>query len=188
MAKLILVKHARPKVEERLPSSAWTLSDEGRAACGPLGERLRGMGVEVVVASEEPKAAETGRIVAAGLGVPFEVRAGLEEHDRSNVPHMETREFISHMAHFFQRRSERVLGRESADEALARLQEAVDGVLSANDGRAVAVVTHGTVLSLFLGAHNHDVNAFQNWRRMQLPSYAVVSVPGYQLAELVERL
>lgn len=188
MAKLILVKHARPKVEERLPSSAWALSEEGRAACGPLAERMRGLRVEVVVSSEEPKAAETGRIVAAALGVPFEVRAGLEEHDRSNVPHMESREFISHMAHFFQKRGERVLGRESAAEALARVQAAIDGVVAERAGKTVAVVTHGTVLSLFLGKHNRGVDAFQNWRRMQLPSYAVVGVPGFGVVEVVERL
>src|SRR5687767_7132509 len=109
MPRLILVKHAKPLVTPGVSPERWELSEEGRRQCGPLAERLRPYGPAVVVASEEPKAAETGRVVAEGLGVSFLTAPGLHEHDRNDVPHTRTPEFISAMALFFKQRGERVL-------------------------------------------------------------------------------
>ena len=51
----------------------------------------------------------------------------------------------------------------------------------------VAVVTHGTVLALFLAKHNRELKGFDVWRRMGLPSFVVIEVPGYRVSEMVER-
>src|SRR5688500_18994246 len=88
MPKLILIKHAAPVVAPGVPPEEWTRSDKVKHACTPLAEATLPFAPAVVVASLEPKAAETGEIVAARLGVPCETAAGLHEHDRSNFPHM----------------------------------------------------------------------------------------------------
>ena len=80
MRKLILVKHARPQVTDGVASHEWGLSDEGRAACGPLAEAIRPHDPAVIVTSNEPKAQETGRLVADALGKPLETVPGLQEH------------------------------------------------------------------------------------------------------------
>ncbi|MDB5295925.1 MAG: hypothetical protein JWO31_1908, partial [Phycisphaerales bacterium] len=141
-----------------------------------------------VVTSREPKAAETGALLAAALGLPpAEASDGLGEHDRSNVPHLPTREFISLVELFFRRPGERVLGRETADEALVRFAAAVDDVLARHPAGNVAVVTHGTVLALLLAKHGGG-RPFELWRRMGLPSYAVVELPAWRVARVVERV
>lgn len=56
------------------------LNDNGRAQARALAARLRGAGIGAVVTSDLSRAHETGRIVAAELGVPLAfVDAGLRE-------------------------------------------------------------------------------------------------------------
>ena len=186
MRKIILIKHARPEVEANRPSGQWRLSEAGRASCGPLAERIAVHEPAVIIASEEPKAAETGQLLADALGRPFQTAPGLHEHERDNVPYMPTREFISWMAVFFKKPGERVLGQESATEALGRFSGAVDAVVAAHPEGNIAIVTHGTVLALF-AAHRAGVDGYQLWRRMQLPSYLVFTVPEWELVERVEQ-
>jgi broad specificity phosphatase PhoE len=183
MPKLILVKHARPTVTPDQPPERWPLSDEGRAKCAALAERVRPHGPAVVVSSDEVKASETGELVAAALGVPFEVEPGVREHDRSNVPQMRTPEFISYMALLFKKPGERVLGLESAGEALARFSDAIRAVQARHVGKDVAVVTHGTVLALYV-ADRTDEDPFTLWRRMGLPSFVVMD--GARVVEAVD--
>src|SRR5436190_12024140 len=94
MRKMILIKHAAPEVVPDVPSERWRLSEAGRQRCAPLAEAIRPHAPGLIVSSLEPKAAETGELVAARLGVAFETAEGLHEHDRSNVPHLRSREFI----------------------------------------------------------------------------------------------
>ena len=147
MPKLILIKHASPLVVPGKPPEQWRLSDQGRESCGPLAEKLRGHQPAVVVSSVEPKAIETAEFVAASLGVSHHTAPGLHEHDRSNVPHMRSGEFISMMELFFRRPDELVLGKETASEALARFSKAVDAVVSQHADQTIAIVSHGTVIA-----------------------------------------
>lgn len=186
MPRLVLIKHATPLKDPARPSHEWKLSDVGREQAAALAERLRGRAIEVVVTSHEPKARETGAIIAKALSVPLESAEGLEEHDRSNVPVMQTREFISHVAHFFKQRDELVLGRETANEAMERFELAVASVVEQHANQTIAIVSHGTVISLFL-ADRADEDAFGLWRRMGLPSYAVVSDDG-RVTEIMDKL
>jgi broad specificity phosphatase PhoE len=112
--------------------------------------------------------------------------SGLEEHDRRDVPHMESREFISMVALLFSQPERLVLGNETADEAYARFGEAIDGIIEREAGD-VAVVTHGTVISLF-AQRRAKVEPFGLWRRMGLPSFIVFEVPGWRVAEVCERV
>ena len=189
MPKLILVKHAKPLVQPEVPSHEWPLSDEGRRQCQTLADRLRRQHPpQVVVASTEPKAAETGRLLADALGVPFDTAPDLHEHDRGNVPHMPTREFISYMALFFKRPTERVLGRETAEEARSRFGQAVRSVLESYDGRDVIIVTHGTVLALY-AAEVAKTDPYLLWRQMGLPSFVVFELlPEARVVERVDTI
>lgn len=187
MRKLILIKHAAPLVVPGTPPEKWKLSDPGRASCEPLAEAVRPYAPAVIVASEEPKAKETAAILAQRLGVPAETAAALHEHDRSNVPHMRSGEFISHVELFFRRPTERVLGRESAVQASDRFESALQAVLEAHREGNVAIVSHGTVIALFAAEHS-DRYAFELWREMGLPSLVVFELPGFKLSELVARV
>src|SRR5690242_3605704 len=125
MRKLILIKHCPPEVLPEVPSERWHLSGKGKALCLPLADALKPHAPALVVSSEEPKAAETAQAVAERLKLPWRTATGLHEHDRSNVPHMRSGEFISMMELLFRKPRERVLGRETADEARDRFEDAV---------------------------------------------------------------
>jgi broad specificity phosphatase PhoE len=185
--KLILVKHARPQMTEGIPSHEWGLSDEGRAACVPLAEAIRPHDPVVLVTSEEPKAQETGRLIADALGKPLETGAGLQEHDRSNVPMMRPGEFLSALALFFKQQNRLVLGKETAYQAAERFERAVESVLKKHPDGNVAIVTHGTVLALF-ASENGAGDPFQLYRQLGLPSMIVFSVPDFRVIEKRERI
>ena len=187
MAKLILIKHAPPQQEPGVSSHDWKLSEAGRAKAATLAERLRPHAPRIVFSSDEPKAIETAEIVAAALNVPTEIVPDLHEHDRSNVPQMPTREFISSMAMFFKRRDELVLGRETAEHAQRRVTRAIDGIAAQHAKDDIAIVTHGTVLALYL-APVLKSDAFELWRAMGLPSFVVIDRETTRARETVERI
>jgi broad specificity phosphatase PhoE len=185
--RLILIKHAAPLVDPAKSSEKWRLSEKGRASCGPLADALRPHDLSVLIASEEPRAKETAEEIGKHLNVPVETAPGLHEHDRSNVPHMRSGEFISHVELMFRKPGERVFGRESADEARERFEAAIEQVLAKHPQGNVGVVSHGTVIALMAAAHS-EKSAFQLWREMGLPSFLVLAPPGYTLDRIVSQI
>lgn len=187
--RLTFVKHARPHKEERLDSHQWSLSDEGRADARRLAERLQqsGLTYHAVFTSAEPKAAETAAILAECFGLTPKTVTGLEEHDRSNVPLMKTAEFVSSIELFFRKPTQLVLGRETARQALRRFESAVDQLLEQHPQGNLLVVSHGTVLALWL-ANYCQLDGYRVWREMGLPSYVTLEWPACELLERVDRL
>lgn len=170
-----------------MPPERWGLSDKGRAACEPLARALAGHAIARIVSSEESKAAQTAERIADFLQVPWHTAPGLHEHDRGNVPHMPSREFISHIELLFRRPDELVLGRESADEALARFEAAVRLAVDAQPDGNVAVVSHGTVIALLVARYN-QLQPFDLWRQLGLPSFVVLDWPTKRIIERVDRI
>ena len=185
MRKLILIKHAKPQTAPDVPAHGWRLSEEGRRGAEALIPRLIPHVPDRFITSEEPKAVETGQIIAQRLGKLVASAPGLHEHDRSNVPMLATREFISLMALFFKEPGRLVLGRETAQAAAQRFERAVADVLMKYPADNLALVTHGTVLALF-AADRGAGDPYLLWRRMGLPSAVVFSLPDYRLVEMVE--
>ena len=187
MAKLLLIKHARPEVDPTVASEEWRLGAEGRDGAKRLADRLESYRFARLYSSVEPKALETAQIIARSRDLSVCEHPDLHEHDRRNVPHMASREFISMVALFFSQPGARVLGNETADEAYARFGAAVDGVLAKEKSGDVGIVTHGTVISLF-AQRRAGVEPFGLWRRMGLPSYIVLETEGWGVVEVCERV
>jgi broad specificity phosphatase PhoE len=185
MPKLALIKHSLPDVRPGAPPSSWPLSVEGRRRCQPLAMRLRPLELDRVFASREPKATETGRLLADALGLPFEVREGLHEHEREREPFAPADEFGSRMRRLFERPNERVYGDESAQQALTRFSRAVDAAVAETPDQDLAIVAHGTVISLF-SASRAAVDGFGLWQRLGLPSYVVLDSARWSLLEVVD--
>lgn len=187
MPKLILIKHAAPKKDADLPSDQWTLSDDGRAAAQRLADRVAPHQPSRVIASHEPKAIETGRIVAETCGVPLEQADGIEEHHRRHVPLMRTRDFVSAVAHFFTDPQRRGLGEETAEAARSRFTGAIDRLISQHPSQNLAIVTHGTVLALYTAELLREP-PFQLWRNLGLPSMLVFEWPEMRLVDRLDRV
>src|SRR5262245_49709663 len=131
MANLILIKHATPMKDPDRPAHEWELSEDGRTQAVRLAKELQtaNFAIDVVATSDEPKAEETAQIIAAEFDRPMQVVKELAEHDRSNVPVMPTREFISSVAQFFGEPNRLVLGRETARDAKTRIARAIEQII-----------------------------------------------------------
>jgi broad specificity phosphatase PhoE len=184
---LILIKHAMPQVDVETPAHEWRLGTEGVAAATVLAERLvrARYAPERIVASLEPKATQTGSIMAERLRLPFATADGLHEHDRRATGFLERKVFEARMRDLFAQPDAVVFGSESASAALARYAAAVDRVISEDTGDGdVVIVSHGTVMSLFVAKRSH-VDATSLWSTLGLPSYIALELPNYRIIEVV---
>ena len=133
-----------------------------------------------MVSSGGPKAVETAEIAAGCLGIGCSVYPGLREHDRTGVPFLADEKFAQAARRFFENPGQLVWGNEAADEAGDRFEGAVRRLLDEREEEVVAIVAHGTVISLLVARYN-DIDAFGFWQRLGLPSFCALSVPGFEL-------
>jgi broad specificity phosphatase PhoE len=93
--------------------------------------------------------------------------------------------FEARMHDLFAHPDQVVFGSESASAALTRFTAAVDRVISEDTGDGdVVIVTHGTVMSLFVAKRSH-VDATSLWSTLGLPSYIALELPNYRIIEVV---
>jgi 2,3-bisphosphoglycerate-dependent phosphoglycerate mutase len=182
MTRLILVKHAMPLIDEAKPSKDWTISDEGRVAAGRLADRLAAFAPAVVAASTEPKAADTGRVIAVRLNAPIVFDDGLVETRRETVGWLPRAEVEAGLERLFREPGALVYGEETADQAHARFAAAIERQAAAADGNTLIVATHGTVISLWV-SRRFGVEPMPLWRSLSLPSAVVVGGDGFELIE-----
>jgi broad specificity phosphatase PhoE len=187
MPHLILVKHALPEIIPALPAKQWHLSEVGRIQCALLADQLAIYGPAVLVSSSEPKALETAHLVAQRMRTSVQVVDGLQEHDRSNTPWLGPEEFGRAIADFFRHPTELVLGCETAQQASERFAKTVAEVTSRYAEQNMVILTHGTVLSLFVSRAT-GMEQFALWNRLGLPSFVVLRFPQLELVSVVEKL
>ena len=174
MSSLVLVKHSLPTVVETVPAAAWRLSPAGAARCVTLAERLRPFDARAIASSIEPKAVETATLVGQELDMPIDIVEGLHEHDRRDAKLLGDSEYAAAVTSLFARPRELVFGRETAEAALARFDAAVTGLLARTPAvDDVIVVSHGTVISLFVAAHA-GTDGLALWKALGLPSFVVL--------------
>lgn len=182
---LIVVKHAMPALEPDVPSRDWRLSDVGRARCIPLAAHLAPYTPTIIAASAEPKATETGRIVAERLAIPIEIVADLHENDRTGLGWLDSDELEATVARFFAEPDHRIMGNETANEADARFTAAVADVCARHPHRNIIIVAHGTVITLFV-ARRAGLEPFPFWKRLGLPSFVALSLPDFEIQAIID--
>ncbi|HEY9219637.1 MAG TPA: histidine phosphatase family protein [Phenylobacterium sp.] len=178
MAKLLLVKHARPVMQPDVPAPRWVLSDEGRASCSGLANALSGAGVTRVYASLEPKALETASLACARLGLAVHPRPGLHENDRTGLAFAEADVHARRFHDFFDEPARVSMGQESADAAHARFIVAVRAAVAESSGETLAVVAHGTVITLLVSRAN-GVDPYGLWESLGMPSWLTVDPKSF---------
>ncbi len=188
MDRLVLVKHSLPEIRPEQPAPTWRLGDEGRERARLLALALaaRGIAPALLATSPEPKAAETATMLAAVNAWPSPlVDAGLREHERAAVGWLDAGAVETAIGCLFARPAERVFGEETADEAMARCSAAVDSLLAARPSGDAVLVSHGTVIALFV-ARRTGCDPFPLWRRLGLPSAVLLSRPELALLDIVD--
>ena len=175
--RLILVKHSLPEVVDGVRAREWRLSDEGRRRCDGLAEALAAFAPSgMITSSDEPKAIETAELVAARLGLPTAVDAGLAEHRRGASKLLDEAAWQAAIGRLFAHPDRLEYGEETGDQARLRFAAAVERAHAARSGRGACVcVAHGTVISLYTAAVA-DVDGHALWRRLELPSFVVLDL------------
>jgi 2,3-bisphosphoglycerate-dependent phosphoglycerate mutase len=184
---LLLVKHSLPEIERQATASQWRLSTEGRRRCWPLAEELAPYTPDLIVCSQEPKAVETAQIVGDQLAIPVYSLSGLHEHERRTVPFLSRQELEACAAKLFANPSELVFGEETAEQAGERFSRAISATLAQHGGQTLAIISHGTVITLFVSRTNR-IESFSFWKSLGLPSLVVLRLPGLGLDTIVEEI
>ena len=180
---LVLIRHAQTQIDPEVPSKRWRLTEGAYADLKVLAGRLEPHSLHHIVTSEEHKAQETGRVVAEALDIPCTTAPGLHEHERGGVPYMDPERWQRTLSTFFKEPDRLVFGTETATEARERFEGALRRVLETHD-EAPAVVSHATVMSLFV-AHHNNLDAYTFWQGLNMPSLVVLSLPSFELRDVV---
>ncbi len=152
-----------------------------------LGERLKTYAPLRIVSSDEPKAMETGQIAAAEVGLECATVPDLFEHERKRIGFLSTQRFVDGVKELFMYPGQLVFGDETADQSYRRFASAVDTLLANTSTGNLAVITHGTVISLF-ASRRAGIDGFSLWQSLELPSFIVLSVPSFKLVNAVKRV
>jgi len=182
---LILVKHSLPEIIPTIPAKEWVLSKPGQVRCEVLAKRLESYSPDIVASSVEPKAVETAQIIARQINKPFHIVEGLHEHDRTGVEFLGKEQFEARVIDFFMRPDKLVMGRETANQACERFSKALASVELEHPDKNIVVVSHGTVITLFVEKFT-GLETFSFWRKLDLPSFVVLSLPQHELVKTVE--
>ncbi|HET7579240.1 MAG TPA: histidine phosphatase family protein [Bacillales bacterium] len=186
MSSLVLIKHAMPDIRDDVPSQQWLLSEKGKKSSMELARHLKKYKTRRIYTSDEPKAAETGKIVANQLDLPHQSIKDVHENDRSGLKYLPREDYEKLFKKFFTNPSHRIIGKETAKEAATRFDAAVKEIVKKAE-EDIILVTHGTVMSLFVNRYN-DIDIFQLWNSLQCPSIIELSVPSFKITGIVEEI
>ena len=184
---LVLVRHSLTEMEADVPSAQWALSAEGRRRCHALARELVPYHLDRLFASSEPKAQETASLISQELDLPILLAGGLHEQERASVPFSTPEQFRAGIESLFNQPNELVFGDETANEATQRFSRAINWILGDNPAQNLAIVTHGTVMTLWL-ARTCGVSPFQFWRELGLPAYVALSRPDLEILKVVNNI
>ncbi|MCF8058967.1 MAG: phosphoglycerate mutase family protein [Bacteriovoracaceae bacterium] len=179
---LILVRHAMPVIEEGLPPNEWKLGENGEAQAQKFSQFLKNNFDldRIIYTSNEPKALKTAEIIAKTCNCKIQSSNDLREIDKSL---MKGEDYVNYTEEILEKVSQSAYGEESATEALIRFENGIKNVLEIGMEEERVVVTHGTVLALFLAKYNAEMKAFEYWEKLECPSYAVVDASTYKILE-----
>lgn len=174
--RLILIRHPHTQVDPAVPASAWRLSPDGEAQVQALVAAPFWDGVAAVYTSQEYKAAVVGEAVSATRGILHQRMPGLREAQR-DVWIGPDAFLTAQRAFFAQPDIAPVPGWEPAAAAQRRFVRAMDDILAAHPaGESLAVVSHATVLTLYLAHLRGGPPGYDAWRAI-----------GFAAAMLVDR-
>ncbi len=187
MNKLFLIKHAMPEIQPEVPAYQWHLSESGRQSSLLVLDQLADQELKKIFSSSEPKAIETAEMIGTGLSLPVEIQHCLHEHDRSGTPYFKSKaDFEENIKGFFNNPASLVMGKETALQAFLRFKQAVDQIISANTEQDIAIVSHGTVITLLVAYFNR-IDPYSFWQGLALPSITVLQLPDFRLVRVEEQ-
>ena len=180
LLRIIMVKHSLPEIDTNRPAHAWQLSQLGIARAHRLASHVVGYQPAELISSPEPKAIGTTEVIANTFASGYRIIPGLHEHKRPDLPFASQGAFHARIQEMFTRPAELVYGAETALQAQDRFATALNEALSRCQTENLIVVSHGTVISLWVSLQT-GADPFLLWRTLGLPSYLIFEYPGFKL-------
>jgi probable phosphoglycerate mutase len=149
------VANVADRTMEAEPQDADRLSERGWAQARGVGERLRGEGIEAILASPLGRARETAQAIGEVLGLPYDVDEDLYEVRQSDAyraasPRYEGTGHISWMPEAAPDHAEP--GAESFNAILGRVARVQERLEARLEEERVLCVSHWGFMHFFLGA------------------------------------
>ena len=196
--RVILVRHARSRVDPARPPPEWGLTEDGRRAAGRLAALALLDHATGYYAGPEPKMVQTLEPAAAQRGRVVDQEAGFAES--ASEGWLGEAEFRETVRRFFARRAEAPApGWEPADAVAARFEAAIERCLVEHPvvvtpGHALpgtfAVASGGRALMAYLSATLGPdaldaAAAFESWGALRMPDVAVLELAPGEAARVI---
>lgn len=163
MSWIYLIRHPHTRQEPHVPPSRWGLSAAGEEQVRALVRAPFWAGVAAVYTSPQLKARVVAEAVQAAHNLPVRVVDGLDEARRDVWLAPEEFE-AAQRAFLADPERAPVAGWEPAHAALRRFVAAMDGILARHPlHEPIAVVSHATVLTLYLAHLRGEPARFADW-------------------------
>lgn len=183
---IILVRHAMPELDEATAPKEWQLGETGLKQAKKIAHFVKdNLDVDpVIYSSNESKARDTAAIISEHLGLTHKENSKIGEFDLPALPIVGEEAYQNRSRPIFKNPSSQVLGEESAEKALERFETGIQEILKDPLEDERLIVTHGIVMSLFIEKYNEEMNGLDIWKKLECPSYAVLSLPDFKILEL----
>ena len=171
MALLYLVRHSESAVDPSRRPEDWELTDRGRELAARLASSQEWKRIAAVASSEEPKALITARLISERWKKPLVPDQRFREVRR---PYADTtREFEEMVTEYLKGRAQPAW--EQISEAANRFQAALADLRRKYSGD-VAVVSHGTIMAVYLSRSLGIRFSGRQWSKIAMPDICVVDV------------
>lgn len=174
MGLLYLIRHPLTLPDPARPASTWGLAPEGEAQIASLRKAAFWRHVSAVYTSTHAKTRIVGTMAREAYGLPVNALPGLDEARRDVWVDPES--FLDVQARFLAEPNRAPVPRwESAQAAFARFSQAMNMLLAQHDsGESLAVVSHGTVLTLYQAALYGEKPTLEAWRAIGFAAVCAV--------------
>jgi broad specificity phosphatase PhoE len=131
------------------------------------------------------KSVTTANLVAEELGgLSITVNEHLRETQRQNVPYYADANIFHQAIQAAMDQPEQLLfGEETFEAARVRFTEAVRRSLTSSDDQTIALVSHATIVSMFIAGVT-GMNPYVIWAHLDMPAYVIFTLPELKLNEI----
>src|SRR5258708_29268945 len=181
MPNLYRIRHPKTHVAPARQPHEWVLSEQGRSQVRKLNEAPFWKTVRALYSSNQPKAIEAAKVIGKTHEIEIIALPGLAEVWRGKEVYLSAAEYDNVLARFFSLPHFSIEGWERATNALARFSETVKYLIDQHPGKSVAILSHGTILTLYTAMLDHQNPTLERWREIGFATVAAVEIASMLL-------
>ena len=159
----------------------WGLSDQGRIQVVKLSEAPFWQKVTALYSSNQGKAIEAAQTIGTNHKIEVTALPGLAEVWRGTEVYLSAAEYDNVLGRFFSLPNFSIEGWERATNALARFSETVKELIAQRPGESVAILSHGTILTLYTAMLDQQTPTLDRWRNIEFATVAAVDIAPMRL-------